>query len=141
MREVLKILFTFSFVLILYGCMSDNKIVETYLKNLDIELQDKFEIHKCETNGITDFVLEIELKISKADCERIIKHIKNQEIYTDTFPSDKRQESILDTFEIVYRQDSMYHWFKQVPDKSAFLQQTLDLNPETMILDYMYYDE
>jgi hypothetical protein len=141
MRARLKIIFIFSFALILNGCMSDNKIVKTYLKHLDIELQDKFEIHKCETNGITDFVLEMKIKISKADCKRIIEHLKNQEIYTDTFPSDKRQKSILDTFEIVYRHDSMYHWFKQVPDKSAFLQQTLSLNPKTMILEYMYYDE
>ncbi len=134
-----KILFTSLLSIYFSGCTSDKEMVQSYLKEIDISLNDEFKVIKCETEGVADFIFQCEIIVTSSDSERLVNQIKSRNYFTYGFPKIQQLEQYKDVDKQAYFKDDFYYvGFFHYPSTTR---KSMLFYPSEKRLKYTYYDE
>ncbi len=134
-----KILFTSLLSVYFSGCTSDKEMVQSYLKEIDISLNDEFKVIKCEKEGLTDFIFQCEIIVTSSDSERLVNQIKSRNYFTYDL-SEKQQLGQNNDIEkqACFKDDFYYVGFFDYPSTTR---KSMFFYPSEKRLKYTYYDE
>lgn len=134
-----KILFTSLWTIFFSGCTSDKEMVQSYLKEVDISLNDEFKVIKCETEGTTDFIFQCEIIVTSSDSERLVNQIKSRKYFNYDFPKIQQLEQYKDIEKQAWFKDDFY--YVEFFNYPASIRKSMFFYPSEKRLKYTYYDE
>lgn len=121
------------------GCTSDKEIVLSNLKEIDISLNDEFEVLKCESQGITDFIFQCEIIVTSSDSERIVNQIKSRKYFTPNLPKTIQLKQNKNIEKQAYFKDNFY--YVDYFNNPSSIRKSMFFYPAEKRLKYTYYDE
>lgn len=113
----------------------DRTIIE--FKKININLNDNFDILKYKCSGITDYNIDIEIKVDSSNFEMISEFIKNKNGF---FIGDTTDNVELFN-KYPYLKDNQLFWEEYSPTKISYEYRRIQADLETRIIKFYYLDE
>ena len=116
---------------------SDKESTKAEFKKMNLNLTDNFEINNFKISGLTDYALDIEIKVDSFNIQMISKFIEDKSGF---FCGDTTTNiGLFNNYP--YLKDNKMYWEEYIPAKSSYKYRRIEADLNTRIVKYHYLDE
>jgi hypothetical protein len=125
-----------------FSCTTDNSIsIREHFDKIGIDLTSDFKVLNYKSSGLTDYILEFEIKTDPKAIDKIIQVIKMQPDFFSKDTVSKKDFIKMSNELIPYKDDIKYNWEFYKPTKESYEYYRITVDKKMNIIKFHYLEE